>query len=87
MNAAPKPKPTPTQQRAANADKHPQIKLVPPGAPPLDDAAGEHSKAGQTTCGANRWYQGLRVYCELKPHHAGDHSQDGRSWRPRSGDE
>lgn len=80
MNAQPKPKPTPTQHRAVNDDKHPQIKLVP------DEARESHPVRTDGPCGAARWLNGIRVACELDVNHGGDHSHDGRSWRPRSGD-
>lgn len=77
MNAQPKPKPTPSQQRTVNADKYPQIQLVP----------DETREAYPTRlCGAARWLNGVRVTCELPVNHGGDHTEDGRSWRPRSGD-
>lgn len=67
-------------QKAATAEKHPQMTLVP------DEAAEAHPKGGQTTCAATRWLNGRHVQCELKVGHGGHHSEGGRSWRPRSGD-
>lgn len=71
---------TVAQQRKRTAEKHPQIQLVP------DEAGADQPKHGQETCGATRWLHGIRVECVLPAGHAGDHHNEGRMWRRRSGD-
>lgn len=81
MNAAAAKKPNPktvADQRAAAAEKHPRIELVP------DESRPHHPKASDTTCGARTNLAGRLVECELAPLHAGHHSGSGRSWRPNT---
>jgi hypothetical protein len=77
-------KKTVAQQREHVAEKHPEIALVPP----LDDAAEQHGKATDLTCGATMQRLGHRYACAQPARHGGDHSSaGGQRWRPRSADD
>lgn len=73
---------TPTQQKAKIGNIHPAGTT----GLDLDESGPTHPKAGQTKCGAIRWYNGAHVTCTLKAGHPGDHEETNGPWRRRSGD-
>lgn len=68
-------------QREHTAERAPKLELVP------DKAGEQHSRATEEGCTATRWLAGHLVICELAARHGGDHHYQGRTWRPRSGDD